>query len=124
MDSFGLPKKTEEEKEIRKNAIEEASKNAMHVPFKVMETCYNSMEVMKVMAEIGNPNSVSDAGVGALCALAAVEGAYLNVKINASGIEDKEFTGKLIVRGAEILAKATSKRDAIMKTVYKKIEEL
>ncbi len=124
MESFGLPKNSDEEIEIRKNAIEKASKYAMEIPFKVMKTCYNSMEVMKAMAETGNPNSVSDAGVGALCALAAVEGAYLNVKINASGIDDKEFTSKLIVRGAEILAKATAKRDEIMATVYNKIEEL
>jgi len=91
MDAFGLPKKTEEEKKLRKEAIENSSKYAMEIPFKVMDTSYRSIEVMRAMAENGNPNSVSDAGVGALCALAAVEGAFLNVKINASGIDDKVF---------------------------------
>ena len=124
MDAFGLPKKTDEEKEARKNAIEDASKYAMEIPFKVMETCFNSMEVMKAMAEFGNPNSVSDAGVGALCALTGVEGAYLNVKINASGIDDKVFTDDLIKRGGEIVAEATALRNEIIDIVNKKIEEL
>ena len=124
MDAFGLPKKTEEEKEARKQAIEEASKYAMEIPFKVMDTAYRSIEVMRAMAENGNPNSVSDAGGGALCALTAVEGAYLNVKINAAGISDKAFTNDLIRKGAEIEEKAKACRDAIMETVEQKIREL
>lgn len=124
MDAFGLPKKSDEEKKVRKNAIEEASKHAMEIPFKVMETAYHSMEVMRAMAEIGNPNSVSDAGVGALCSLTAVEGAFLNVKINAGGIEDKNFTGDLISRGEEIVTKAKAERDAIVKIVDEKIKQL
>jgi glutamate formiminotransferase len=124
MDAFGFPKKTDDEKQIRKGAIENASKYAMEIPFRVMETSFNSMEVMKAMVEKGNPNSVSDAGVGALCALTAVEGAYLNVKINASGIEDKEFTADLIERGKEILQKAKNLKDSIINTVDNKISEL
>jgi len=124
MDAFGLPKKTDEEKKVRQQAIEEASKQAMKIPFKVMETAYNSIAVMRAMAENGNPNSVSDAGVGALCAVTAVEGAYLNVKINAMGIKDKEFTGKLLRQAEEIAQKARSCRELVMETVEQKINSL
>jgi len=124
MDAFGLPKKTDEEKTLRNKAIEEASKHAMEIPFKVMETAFNSMEVMRAMAETGNPNSVSDAGVGALCSLTAVEGAFLNVKINAGGIEDKNFTRDMIKRGEVIAQKAKAERDSIIKIVEEKIKKL
>jgi len=124
MNAFGLPKKTEEEKKIRKEAIEVASKQAMEIPFKVMETALNSIAVMRAMAENGNPNSASDAGVGALCALTAVEGAYLNVKINAMGIMDKKFTEDMLVRAEEIAQKARSCRNMIMETVEQKINSL
>jgi len=124
MDAFGLPKKTDEEKAARKKAIEDASKHAMEIPFKVMQTAFNSMEIMHAMAETGNPNSVSDAGVGALCSLTAVEGAFLNVKINAGGIEDKGFTNDLIKKGEEIAGKAKAERDTIIKIVEEKIKQL
>jgi glutamate formiminotransferase/formiminotetrahydrofolate cyclodeaminase len=124
MDAFGLPKKTEEDKKVRLNAIEDASKYAMEIPFKVMQLSFDSMEVMRAMAEIGNPNSVSDAGVGALCALTAVEGAYLNVKINAGGISDKNFADALLKRGEEIVKNAKAERDAIIKIVEEKISGL
>ncbi len=124
MEAFGMPKKTQEEKEARAKAIEEASKYAMEIPFKVMQTAYESVNVMRAMAENGNPNSVSDAGVGALCALTAVEGAFLNVKINAQGIKDKRFTGELIRKGEEILNKTRECRNAIMDVVEQKINEL
>lgn len=96
----------------------------MEIPFKVMETSLQSMEVMKAMADIGNPNSVSDAGVGALCALTAVEGAYLNVKINASGINDKTFTDDLLNKGLKIAETAKVLRDDIIEVVDNKISEL
>jgi glutamate formiminotransferase/formiminotetrahydrofolate cyclodeaminase len=124
MNAFGLPKKTEEDIKIRVKAIEDASKYAMEIPFKVMQVSFDSMEVLRAMAEIGNPNSVSDAGVGALCALTAVEGAYLNVKINAGGIDDKTFTDDLLKRGGEIAKKAKAERDAIIKIVEEKISGL
>ena len=124
MDAFGLPKKTEEEKRARKEAIEAASKYAMEIPFKVMETAFNSIAVMRAMAENGNPNSASDAGVGALCALTAVEGAYLNVKINAMGITDKKFTENMLRRAEELAQKARSCRDMIIATVEQKISGL
>ncbi|PIY34436.1 MAG: glutamate formimidoyltransferase, partial [Bacteroidetes bacterium CG_4_10_14_3_um_filter_42_6] len=124
MDAFGLPKKTEEEKQLRAETIQNASKYAMEIPFRVMQTALNSFEVIKAMSETGNPNSVSDAGVGALCALTAVEGAWLNVKINASGIEDKVFANDLLEKAAEIAQKAKEMRDEIIQTVDKKIAAL
>ncbi len=124
MEAFGLPKKTEEEKKVRQQAIEDASKRAMEIPYKVMETAYNSIAVMRAMAENGNPNSVSDAGVGVLCAVTAVEGAYLNVKINAMGIHDKKFTADLLRKAEEIAQKARGCRELVLETVEQKIREL
>lgn len=121
MDAFGLPKKSEEEKAARTQAIEDASKYAIEIPFKVMQKSYESMEIIKAMAEIGNPNSVSDAGVGALCARTAVMGAYLNVKINASGLEDKDFVNKKLSEGLKIEIKAKEIENEILKIVNEKI---
>jgi glutamate formiminotransferase / formiminotetrahydrofolate cyclodeaminase len=122
MDGYGMPKGSPEEQEARHYAIQEASKYAMQIPFRVMEKSLESMEVMKAMAETGLEASVSDAGVGALCARAAVMGAYLNVKINASGVDDKEFTGDLLARGAGIEKKALEKEEEILGIVNGKIK--
>jgi len=107
MESFSLPKSTEEEKALRSAAIQAATKYAIEIPFEVMKTAYASMEMIKEMAANGNPNSVSDAGVGALCVRTAVMGAYLNVKINASGLKDKTFTASVISQ-AEALMESTA----------------
>ena len=114
MDALGLPKKTEEEKEIRKQAIEDASKYAIEVPFKTMEVAYSAFEVVEAMVNDGNPASVSDAGVGAMCCRSAVMGAFLNVKINAAGIKDREFAEKMVKAGAEIEAKAIQKEAELL----------
>ena len=87
----------------------------------VMETALASMEVIQAMAETGNPNSVSDAGVGALAARSAVMGAYLNVKINAAGLSDKTFAADILAKGAAIQDKAIRLEDAILKVVNEKI---
>ncbi len=121
MDAFGLPKGTESEKTARKEAIELASKYAMEIPFKVMKKSLQSMEIMKAMAEGGNPNSVSDAGVGALCARTAVRGAYMNVRINASGVEDKAFVAQLIEEGRKIEQDAEELEKLITNIVDQKI---
>ena len=102
MEAFGLPKSTDEEKAARKLAIDAATKYAIEIPLKVMQLSYQSMEVMQAMAETGNPNSVTDAGVGALAACAAVQGAFLNVKINAKSCSDKAFTSEILSKGNEI----------------------
>jgi len=121
MDAFGLPKGTEDEKKIRKQAIQDATRYATEIPFRVMQKSFESMEVIKAMAETGNPNSVSDAGVGALCARSAVMGAYLNVKINAAGLDDKVFVEEILAKGAEIEASAKALETEILKTVNEKI---
>lgn len=124
MDAFGLPKGTDDEKNARKTAIEEASKYAIKVPFRVMEKSLASMEVMKAMAEIGMAASASDVGVGALCARTAVMGAFLNVKINAGGLEDKAFAAEMVQRGAEIVETAKRLEEEILALVETKIRKI
>jgi len=123
MAAFGLPKSTEKEKAQRKAAITKATKNAIEVPLKVMQLAHDSMEVMRAMAEVGNPNSVSDAGVGALCARTAVEGAYLNVRINAVGFDDKEFLNKALEKTERYLSSAKEKEESILNIVHQKMGE-
>ncbi len=96
IDGFRMPKDTEEEKKSRKLAIENATKYATEIPFKVMETSYKSLEVMQAMLKDGLQNSLSDAGVGVLCARAAVIGAYFNVRINAKDIKDRDFANSIL----------------------------
>ncbi|SEO68021.1 glutamate formimidoyltransferase [Mucilaginibacter sp. OK283] len=121
MESFSLPKSTNEEKAARDQAIQEATKYAIEIPFKVMQAALNSMEVIKAMVEIGNPNSVTDAGVAALCARTAVLGAFMNVKINASGYKDKDYVLDIIYRGNEIERQAIALEAEIIETVNGKI---
>jgi glutamate formiminotransferase / formiminotetrahydrofolate cyclodeaminase len=108
MEAFGLPKNTDEEKKSRSEAIEKASKYAMEIPFRTAQLAHDSLEVMQKMVDIGNPNSITDAGVGALCARTAVIGAVMNVRINASGIKDKTFTDDLVAK-ANILEASAEK---------------
>jgi len=122
MKAFEMPKTTEQEISARKNAIQEATKNAIEIPLKVMQLAHDSMEIIKVMAETGNPNSVSDAGVGALCARTAVEGAFLNVKINAAGIKDESFLKNVLETADNLLSSAKKSEAEILKIVYQKIE--
>lgn len=121
MNAFGLPKTSDEEKKARTEAIQSATRYATEVPFKVMELCLSSFDVIAAMAESGNPNSVSDAGVGALCARSAVMGAFLNVKINASGLKDKNFVENILLRGQEIQDKAVKFEQNILEVVNRKI---
>ncbi|MDB5284389.1 MAG: ftcD [Bacteroidota bacterium] len=121
MDAFGLPKSSDAEKTLRKKAIQEATKYAIEIPFTVMELSLSSMDIIKAMAETGNPNSVSDAGVGALCARTAVYGAFLNVKINAAGFEDKTYVEEKLKTGKSILDKAMSMEKEILNIVETKI---
>src|SRR5688500_5943286 len=121
MHAMSLPKGTDEEKAARSKAINEATKFAIEIPFKVMQTSYKSMEVIKAMAETGNPNSVSDAGVGALCARSAVMGAFMNVRINAAGYDDKNFVSDVLAKGHEIQSKAIDLEAQILKVVNSKI---
>lgn len=121
MDAFKLARSTDEEKKTRKQAIQNATKYAIEVPFKVMELSLESMQIIKAMAEGGNPNSVSDAGVGALCARAAVLGAFLNVKINASGYDDKTFVNEILRKGIDLEKQAISLEKEILEIANNKI---
>jgi glutamate formiminotransferase/formiminotetrahydrofolate cyclodeaminase len=121
MSAFGLPKSTDEEKAARTRAIQEATRIAIEIPFKVMEAAYGSMEVIRAMADTGNPNSVSDAGVGALCARSAVLGAFMNVRINAGSYDDKVFVKEILARGNEIATKAIALENDILKLVDGKL---
>jgi len=121
MEAFGLPKGTPEEKAARDKAIQDATKYAIEIPFKVMKTAFASMGVIKAMAETGNPNSASDAGVAALCARSAVLGAFMNVKINASGYKDKVFTKAIIAEGTELEKKTIALEQEIISIINSKI---
>jgi len=114
MKAFALPGKSEEEKLLRSTAIQDATKNAIIVPFKVMESAYKGFELIKEMAEKGNPNSITDAGVGALALRTCIRGAFLNVRINAAGLKDKDFADNIISKGVDIEMKAVTEEEQIL----------
>jgi glutamate formiminotransferase/formiminotetrahydrofolate cyclodeaminase len=121
MAAMAMSRSTEEEKQARAAAIENATRYAIEIPFRVMETAFASMDVIKAMAKLGNPNSVSDAGVGALCARSAVMGAFMNVRINAAGFADKAFVDDILSRGREIENKTIALEKEILNIVDGKI---
>ncbi|MES2837295.1 MAG: glutamate formimidoyltransferase [Bacteroidota bacterium] len=121
MNAFGLPKSTDEEKAARTQAIQDATLYAIQVPFKVMKLSYQSMEVIKAMAEIGNPNSVTDAGVGALCARTAVLGAHMNVRINSKDFKDKNAIDALLKEAQTIETKTIALEAEIIAIVNSKM---
>lgn len=121
MSAFGLPKSTEEEKSIRTRAIQEATRYAIEVPYKVMELSFESLEIIHAMAEHGNPNSVTDAGVGALCARGAIMGAFMNVRINALSYEDKSFVNDIVTKGRALEEATILKEAEILRLVNRKI---
>jgi glutamate formiminotransferase / formiminotetrahydrofolate cyclodeaminase len=121
MDSFALPKNNEEEKKIRKEAIQTATKYATQVPFRVMQLALQSMEVIENMAKNGNPNSISDAGTGALAARSSVMGAFLNVKINAKDLTDRAFAEDILDKARKIESLAIEKEARILEIVKARI---
>jgi glutamate formiminotransferase/formiminotetrahydrofolate cyclodeaminase len=121
MEAMALPKTTEEEKTKRTEAVQQATKYAIEIPFKVMQTAAAGMAIAKAMAQTGNPNSVSDAGVGALCIRTAVMGAFMNVRINASGYSDKAFINDIIAKGKAIEAAVIAQEAEVLKIVNDKI---
>lgn len=118
-----MPKGNDEEKAARAAALQAATLYATQVPLKTMEVSYKVFDVVEAMAKEGNPNSVSDAGVGALAARSAVLGAFLNVKINAAGLKDRAAADALIAQASEIAEKAQQREKEILEVVVKKIEE-
>jgi len=121
METFGLPKGTQTEKVVRTAAIQEATKYAIEIPFRTLQKAYESLEIIQAMVESGNPNSVTDAGVGALCARTAVIGAYLNMKVNGSAFKDKVFLEEIMKRAEDILEKTKTAEEKILAAVNKKI---
>jgi glutamate formiminotransferase/formiminotetrahydrofolate cyclodeaminase len=121
MDALGMPKSSDAEKAARSAAIQEATRYAIEVPYKVMQKSLESMGIIRAMAETGNPNSVSDAGVGALAARSAVMGAFLNVKINTSGLDDKAFIEDILHKGSDLEQKAIAEEHEILTIVNAKI---
>jgi len=117
MEAFSLPKNTAEEKLARTEAIENATKYACEVPFSVMQTAYESLEMLGLMVEKGNQNSITDAGVGVLCVKTAVRGAYFNVMINAKGLKDQAFAQEIIQNAKELVAKNHQEADRILAIV-------
>ena len=121
MSAFALPKQTAEDKAARSKAIQEATLYATQVPLHTMQAAYCTFDICRAMAEEGNPNSVSDVGVGALAARAAVLGAGLNVKINAGGLKDRETADRLIAEANQLIAKANEAEKEIMNIVESKL---
>ena len=121
MAAFTLPKATPEEKTARKAAIQAATRKAIEVPFKVMQISFESFPLIKQMVETGNPNSVTYAGVGALCARAAVRGAFMNIQVNTAGLDDKEYAERVLSEGRIMVEQADKMEREILEIVAGKI---
>ena len=122
MNAFGLPKGNDAEKKARTGAIEAATINAIKIPYRTMELAFKSFDLAKAMAEHGNPNSVSDAGVGALCARAAVKGAYLNVKINAQDLKEHADVKAIVEKAEAMNTAADTKEQEVWQIVLGKMK--
>ncbi|MEF8848358.1 MAG: cyclodeaminase/cyclohydrolase family protein [Candidatus Thermoplasmatota archaeon] len=119
--AFKMPKETEEEKKLRKKAIQKGYKKAAEIPLKTAEKCEKILDIAEIVANKGNQNSITDAAVSALVAKAAVSSALLNVKINLSSIKDKNYVEKISQKIQTLEEKSTVKKDKIMKKVEEKI---
>ena len=122
MNVFSMPKGTDEEKAARSAALQEATLYATQVPLRTMQTSFKVFEIVKAMAEQGNPNSVTDAGVGALAARSAVLGACLHVKITAAGLKDRAVAADLLGQANRIVADAEKAEREILEIVESKIK--
>ncbi len=122
MDVFGMPKSTDEEKAARAAALEAATLYATQVPLRTVKVAYEAFPLVRAMAQEGNPNSVTDAGVGALALRSAVMGAALNVKINAAGLKDRETADKLVAEAEELVRLANEQEKEILEIVESKIK--
>lgn len=118
---FGMPRTSEAEQQARKAAIAEATKGAILVPLRTMQVCVESMALMQAMATDGMPASVSDAGVGALCARTGAIAAYLNVRINCAGLEDEGFKTDVLRQAEELRTRAEALEAAVMKATLAKV---
>lgn len=121
MEVFAMPKSTPEEKAARSAALQKATLNAAEIPLKTMRCAFKAFEVLDAMAEHGNPNSISDVGVGVLAVRAAMLGAMLNVKINSAGLKDREAAGRLIAEADELASRANVNETVLLEKIEKVI---
>lgn len=123
MESFKLPKSTEEEKILRKNKIQDSYRQALYIPLQTARESYKLYDYINLACKYGNKNAITDVAVAALSLQSAIEGAVFNVKINAKYIEDKEYTSLIIYECNEIVKNGIKKRDEILNLVEKEIED-
>lgn len=123
MEAFSLPKESDQEKASRTAAIQAATLYATEIPLRTMKVAYSAFDLVEAMVKEGNPNSVSDAGVGALCLRSAIFGAYMNVKINAAGLKDRNIANKLISEASAIFDSASQREKNITESVIKSIDK-
>ncbi len=121
MAAMGLPKDSPEQAAARKEAMREATKGAILAPLRTLEVCVESMDLLKAMAENGLKASVSDAGAGVLCARAGALGAYLNVRINCSGLDDEAWKQGVMARAEALKARAEELEKEVMAAVLRKV---
>jgi glutamate formiminotransferase/formiminotetrahydrofolate cyclodeaminase len=121
MDAFSLPKKTDDEKKIRSVAIQGATRYAIEIPLKVMKISLQCFEIITAMVKRGNPNSLSDAGVGALALRSGIMGAYLNVKINASSLEDKSYVSNVLKEAEQMESEAMKCEKEILESMANRL---
>ena len=121
IEAIRLPKDSEEEKKVRLESIEKASQYAAEVPFKVMQTAARTTEIIKAMIENGNKASITDAGVGALCCITAIEGAYMNIRVNTKDLSDTQFAETLNQKAYTLLQKSKGELQALVDIVHKQI---
>ncbi len=121
IDALRLPKDTDAEKEIRKEKVELASQYAAEVPFRVMQTAYQALELIAAMCEKGNPSSITDAGVGALCIETAVRGAGMNVRVNCKDLGDRKFAEALTAKAAELEKKTIEGVNEVLAILTQKL---
>jgi glutamate formiminotransferase/formiminotetrahydrofolate cyclodeaminase len=123
LEAYGLPKKSEEEKALRTTAIQSATKIATLIPFSVMETAFSGFGLIREMVEKGNPNSITDAGVGALALRSSILGACLNVIINSMALDDREFAADIINKAKNIELMAIAEEESILQLVNDRISK-
>lgn len=121
MNAFKLPKGTEEEKKIRRNAIEQGYKDALEVPLRCSRLCLKILELQNVFAEYGNVNAITDVGIGTLLAYSGLEGALFNVTINLKGIKDKEYVNEMESTRNSLLQKGKELKEELLKVVYTRL---
>ncbi len=117
MDSYGMPNASDEQKAARAEAIQLATKHAIEIPMQVAEIAYEAMQVAEAMAQTGNPNSITDSAVGAMCLRTAVIGAVLNARVNANDLKDDDYVSSTLARCDELVSNACKKEADILARV-------